>query len=222
MLPPPPSFLFCRVFACQVIFACNTASSLALRKIQSKYLKGSEEQERKILGVLIPVAEKAVKSTKNKHVGVIGTKATVGSEVYKKEINKLDKEIKVFSKACPLLVPFIEEDWHHKPEAKSILKKYLKPLKSANIDHLILGCTHYPLMKKEIQKVMGKKITLLSSGKITAQSLKEYLSRHPEIEKQLSKNRKREFLTTDDPVAFKKFTEKHFGMKIKMPSKISL
>ena len=205
-----------------IIFACNTASSISLKEIQEKYLNGPKEQERKILGVLIPIAEKAVKSTQNKHVGVIGTKATVGSEVYKKEINKLDKEIKVFSKACPLLVPFIEEDWHHKAEAKSILKKYLKPLKSANIDHLILGCTHYPLMKKEIKKVMGKKITLLSSGKITAQSLKDYLDRHPEIENKLSKNRKREFLTTDDPVTFKKFTEKHFGMKIKMPEKVKL
>ena len=205
-----------------IIFACNTASSVALRKIQAKYLQGSEEQERKILGVLIPVAEKAVKSTKNKHVGVIGTKATVGSEVYTKEINKLDKDIKVFSKACPLLVPFIEEDWHHKAEAKSILKKYLKPLKSANIDHLILGCTHYPLMKKEIKKVVGKKITLLSSGEITAQSLKDYLNRHPEIETKLSKNKKREFLTTDDPLSFKEFTEKHFGMKIKMPEKVEL
>ena len=205
-----------------IIFACNTTSSVALRKLQIKYLNGVSEQDRKILGVLIPVAEKAVKTTKNKHVGVIGTKATVRSLVYETEIKKLSSEINIFQKECPLLVPFIEEDWHHKIEAKSILKKYLKPLKSANIDTLILGCTHYPLMHSEIKKIMGSQISLLHSGEITAHSLKNYLKRHPEIERKLSKNKLREFLTTDDPLEFKKFTEKHFGMKIKMPEKVKL
>lgn len=205
-----------------IIFACNTASSVALRHIQQKYLKGKDEKDRKILGVLIPVAEKASKISKSKTVGVIGTKATISSKNYDKEIHKIDPEIKIHSKATPLLVPFIEEDWHHKPEAISILKKYLRPLKSCNIDTLILGCTHYPLMIKEIKKIMGKKINVLSSGEITAESLKDYLARHPEIESKLSKNGKREYLTTDDPGKFKNFTEKHFGMKIPQPKKISL
>ncbi|MDA1060195.1 MAG: glutamate racemase [bacterium] len=204
-----------------IIFACNTASSVALRFIQEKYLKGSKEEDRKVLGVLIPVAQEAMRRTGNNRVGVIGTKATINSKVYEKEISKLNPEVKVYSRACPLLVPFIEENWHHKPEAISILKKYLKPLKSCNIDTLILGCTHYPLMQKEIKKTM-KNVNILQSGEITAKSLRDYLERHPEIESKLSKNKSRKFLTTDDPKSFKEFTEKHFGMKIALPEKVSL
>lgn len=205
-----------------IIFACNTASAVALRHLQQKYLKGKEEKDRKILGVLIPVAEEAIKSTKNKRIAVVGTKATINSKSYEIEINKLDKTIKVYSAACPLLVPFIEEGWHKKPEATSVLKKYLRPIKTLNIDTLILGCTHYPLMMKNFKKIMGKKVKILSSGEITAKGLQSYLIRHPEIEKKLTKNKKREFLTTDDPMKFKEFTEKHFGMRISLPKKIEL
>ncbi|MBI2634184.1 glutamate racemase [Candidatus Peregrinibacteria bacterium] len=205
-----------------IIFACNTASSLALRHVQEKYLKGPNERERKILGVLIPVAEEAVKTTKNGHIGVIGTKATIQSKVYETEIHKLKPHIKVFQQACPLLVPFIEENWHKKPEANSILKKYLLPLKSTHIDTLIPGCTHYPLMIGQIEKYMGKKTKILHSGEITAGKLKEYLERHPEIDSKLAKNKNRTFFTTDNPRRFKEFTEQHFGMKIKMPAQIEL
>ncbi len=205
-----------------VIFACNTASSVALREIQQKYLKGKDEKERKILGVLIPVAEKAVRTTKTGRVGVVGTRATINSEAYTKEIHKLNPNIKVYSASCPLLVPFIEENWHTKPEAISVLKKYLLPLKSCNIDTLILGCTHYPLMIKDFKRIMGKKVTIFESGKITAESLKDYLSRHGEIEKKLSKNHSRTFLTTDDPLKFQQFVEKNMGMKIKKPQKVTL
>ncbi len=211
-----------------VIFACNTTSSAALRHVQQKYLNGPKEQDKKVLGVVIPMAEEVVKITRNNRIGVIGTRATINSQVYEKEIGKLSLKIKVYPKACPLLVPLIEEDWHKKPEAISILKKYLKPLKSCNIDTLVLGCTHYPLMIKEIKCIMGPKVKILSSGEITAKSLKDYLARHPEIESKLSKNPTRIhpaptcFLTTDDPAKFKSFTEKHFGMKIKMPEKVEL
>ena len=205
-----------------IIFACNTASSVALRHVQQKYLKGKNEKERKILGVLIPVAEEVSKITKSNRVGVIGTSATINSNVYEREIHKINPNIKVHQKACPLLVPLIEEDWHKKPEAISILKKYLKPIKSTNIDTLILGCTHYPLMMKDIKRIMGKKITVVPSGEITAKSLENYLSRHSEIEQKLSKNRKRKFFTTDNPEKFKIFTEKHFGMKIPLPQKVEL
>lgn len=205
-----------------IIFACNTASSVALRHVQEKYLKGEEENERKILGVLIPVAEEAISITKNQKVGVVGTKATINSKTYEKEIHQLNPHIKVYSKACPLLVPFIEEDWHKKPEAISILKKYLKPLKSCNIDTLILGCTHYPLMIKDFNRIMGPKIKILQSGQITAKKLKQYLQNHPEIESKLGKNKLKTFLTTGDPAKFKEFTEKHFGMKISTPQKVEL
>lgn len=205
-----------------VIFACNTASAVALREIQQEYLNGKTEKNRKILGVLIPVAERAVKKTKNKRIGVVGTRATINSKAYDREIHKISPEIKIYSKSCPLLVPFIEENWHNKPEAISILKKYLMPLKTCNIDTLILGCTHYPLMQKSFQKIMGKKVNILTSGEITAISLKDYLKRHPEIEKKLTKNHTRAYLTTDDPLKFKEFTEKNFHIKIKTPEKVEL
>lgn len=205
-----------------IIFACNTASSVALRHIQQKYSKRLLSENKRVLGVLIPVAEEVSKLSKTDRVGVIGTKATINSKVYEKEIHKINPAIKVYGKACPLLVPFIEEGWHKQPEALSILRKYLKPLKSANIDALILGCTHYPLMQKDIKRIMGKKVNILPSGEITARSLKTYLEKHPEIEKTLSKNKHRTFLTTDNPKTFKEFTEKHLGMRIKVPKQITI
>ncbi|MBU1152021.1 glutamate racemase [Patescibacteria group bacterium] len=196
-----------------IIFACNTASALALRHIQQKY------PDKKVLGVLIPVAEEAVKFKK---VGVVGTQATIKSNAYEEQIREISKETKVYSKACPLLVPFIEEDWHHRPEAISILKKYLRSIKSHNVESLILGCTHYPLMQKDFERIMGKKVKILNCGQIVAKKLVDYLKRHPEIEKEIPKNSKRQFLTTGDPKAFKEFIEKHFGMKISMPKQVSL
>lgn len=205
-----------------IIFACNTASSAALRKMQQKFLNGKEEKERKILGVLIPAAEEAAKITKNKRVAVVGTKATINACSYQREIKKIVSEIEVIQKACPLLVPLIEENWHNRPEAISILKKYLRPLKSQHPDTLILGCTHYPFMLTHFKRIMGKKVKVLTSGEIAAKSLKDYLQRHPEIEKKIARNQSREFLTTDDPIAFKEFIEKNMGMKISTPKKIVL
>lgn len=216
-----------------IIFACNTASAAALSHVQHKYLKGDKETDRKILGVLIPVAEKAVKTSKTGRIGLIGTRATVNSKAYEAEIAKVaaasssdstasSSKATLHSQACPLLVPFIEEGWHRKPEATSILKKYLFPLKTCNIDTLILGCTHYPFMQKEISRIMGKKTTVLPCGEATAHSLKDYLQRHPEIESKLSKGRKRDYLTTDSPERFQDFVQKNFGMKIKLPTKVNL
>ena len=207
-----------------IIFACNTASAVALRHIQQKYLKGKDEKDRKILGVLIPVAEEVIKQTKNNRVGVTGTFATINSDSYATEIHKINPNIKVYSQACPLLVPLIEEGWQDRPEAISILKKYLKPLRSCNIDTLILGCTHYPLMRKNFEKIMGKKVKVFDTGEVVAASLKDYLSRHPEIESKLTKSKKasRTFLTTDNPKKLQTFAEKYLGIKIKPPEKVSL
>ncbi len=205
-----------------IIFGCNTASSAALRHIQKKYLNGDQEKERKVLGVLIPVAEEIVKKSRNKRVAIVGTSATIKSKRYEEEIAKIDKDIKVYSKACPLLVPFIEEGWHKKPEAKSILKKYLRPLKSCNPDILVLGCTHYPLMQKDFKRIMGKKVEILASGEITARSLKSYLERHPEIESKLGKNASRQFLTTDCPEKMKTFAKDNLSMSLSSTHKIDL
>ncbi|OIP80915.1 glutamate racemase [Candidatus Peregrinibacteria bacterium CG22_combo_CG10-13_8_21_14_all_44_10] len=198
-----------------IIVACNTISGLALRHLQNKYIVDAGLKDKKnILGVIFPFSEEAATKTKNKRVGVVGTKGTISSRAYETEILKIDPEIEIFSMPCPLLVPFIEEGWHDKPEAKMVLKKYLRPMKSRHIDTLILGCTHYPLMMRDFKKYMGSKVHIVGDGSVLAKSLKDYLKRHPDIDKSLSRNGKRTYMTTDDPIKFKKMGEKFLGHPI--------
>ncbi|MBN1494664.1 glutamate racemase [Candidatus Peregrinibacteria bacterium] len=214
-------FLFAQG-ASLIITACNTVSSLALRHLQQKYLRDTGDKSKKILGVIKPVAEKAVEITKTYRIGVVGTRGTIESKAYDAELKHLNESVKVFSRACPLLVPLIEERWHHKPEARKILKTYLKPLKSANIDVLILGCTHYPLMHNDFQKYAGRRIKVLDTGKITALSLKDYLGRHPEIEEMLQKNHTRQYMTTDSPEKFMEFANRELHLNIKEVKKVQI
>lgn len=189
-----------------IIIACFTASALALRSLQEKYLRSasSKYRDRKILGVIRPVVE-AASQDGSARVGVVGTRGTIQSNAFEIELHHLNPKLSVTQQACPLLVPLIEEHWHTKPEAKMILKKYLRSLKSHNIDALILGCTHYPLMMKDFVRFMGKRTRVLHPGEIVAKSLSGYLQKHPEMEKQLTKNGTQRFLTTDDPARFGEF-----------------
>jgi len=198
-----------------IIIACNTASSEALRKLQQEYLpvkfkKGNQN----VLGVIRPLAEEAVEISKTKRIGVVGTRATINSNVYEKELKKLDSKVKVFQLACPLLVPLIEEGWHKKPEAKRILKKYLWHLKNKNIDTLILGCTHYPILIKDFQRIMGQQVQVLDSSQIIAEKLKDYLFRHSEIDKILEQKKKREYLVTDLNQNFEKMAREILDQKV--------
>jgi glutamate racemase len=188
-----------------VILACNTASSKALRRIQGEYSE-------KVLGVLIPAAEKAVEMTKNNKIGVIATKGTVFSKAFMREIKKLKPETEVFQEACPLLVPLIESG---EKNVKPVLEKCLKPLVKRGIDVLILGCTHYGLIKQDIEKITPKEIKILAEGKIVAQKLKDYLQRHKEIEEQLTKNSSIEILTTGLSSNFEKIGKKFFQKEFK-------
>lgn len=198
-----------------VIFACFTASALALRELQEKYLRNpqSKYKDRKILGVIRPVAEKAVGETKSGRIGVVGTRGTINSKAFNVELKNLRPKVSISSQACPLLVPLIEEHWHTKPEAKMILRKYLRPLKSHNIDTLILGCTHYPLMIADFKKIMGGRTKVLNSGEIAAESLVDYLKRHPEIEKQLTREKTGKFFTTDNAEKFAAFAKDFADMR---------
>jgi glutamate racemase len=204
-----------------VIIACNTASSEALREIQQKKLTGHHPDKR-VLGVVIPIAEEAAKSTQSKRVGVVGTRGTISSGTYDIEIKKINPVLKIYGQPCPLLVPLIEEGWANKPETKMILKKYLRSLKQARIDTLILGCTHYPFLINDFKKVMTKRVKVLDSPGIVAQKLHDYLTRHPEIDKGLEKNGKRIYYTTDDPVRFRDFGKKFLKTDIGKVSKVSL
>lgn len=179
---------------CQlVLIACNTASAEALRKIQQEYLP-AHYPDRKVLGVLIPTAEEVVEQTKNNKVGVIATAGTVGSKTYVTEIKKLNPDIEVIQQATPLLVPLVENN--AMKYAEPILGDYLAPLLEADIDTLILGCTHYPLLKELIRSKVGS-VNVVSQDEIMPKKLRDYLDRHPEVDKKLSKNSSRTFLTTD-------------------------
>ena len=218
--PPHQTFGSGGKHGCQlIILACNTASAEALRKIQQEYLP-LKYPKRRVLGVIRPTAEEAIKITKNNKIGVIGTERTVSSEAFIKEIKKLNSSIKVFQQACPLLVPMIEAGGHDWEGVDLILKKYLTPLIGKKIDTLILGCTHYPIIKDKIKKITGQ-IQLISQEEIIGPKLVDYLKRHPEIEKKLGKSKKRIFLTTDSTDRFQKLGSQFFGKKI-FPKIISL
>ncbi|MBT3690017.1 glutamate racemase [bacterium] len=206
------SFLFNK--GCHlIIIACNTASSEALRKLQQEWLP-SEYPDRKILGVIRPLAEVAVLESKYKKIGVVGTKATIESESYNKELKAQDNDLNIYTNACPLLVPLVEEGWLKNVATRMVIKKCLRPLKDRNIDTLILGCTHYPLLMKEFKAIAGKRVKVLDAPLIVAEKLADYLKKHSEIETQLEKNKTIHYYTTDSSDKFNKLGSKFLGEEI--------
>lgn len=189
-----------------IIVACNTASAVALSYLKKKF-------DLPLFGVIEPTVSKAVEMTKNKKIGIIGTRTTINSKIYQREIKKLDKKIKIYSQACPLLVPLVEENWIDKPETKSIVKAYLAPLKEKGIDVLVLACTHYSFLKEIIRQEMGEKIILIDSGEELVFFLKKFLDNHKEIEKKLTKNQKHRFFVSDLTPYFQKLHSDWLKMK---------
>lgn len=153
-----------------IVIACNTASALALDEMQQEF-------DLPILGVVKPGAKVAVETTVNKRIGLIGTEANIRSGVYTRYIKSLDDEAKVFEKACPLFVPLVEEGWLHDDITLQVASRYLEELKEKDIDALIMGCTHYPLIRSTIRKVMGDKVNLVNPAYETAIELKNLLER---------------------------------------------
>lgn len=201
-----------------VILACNTASAKALRTIQQKDLPTISPTKR-VLGVIRPTTEIVGKYSKTGHVGVLGTSGTVISNSYPIEIAKFYPELVVHQEACPMWVPIIENNEIDTKGADFFVKKHIENLlnQDKRIDTIILGCTHYPLLLDKIKKHVSENSVILSQGKIVAASLKEYLQRHPELEKQCSKGSTVEFYTTDDSDNFDKaaslFYEKQIHSK---------
>jgi len=196
-----------------IILACNTASSEALRKLQQDYLP-EKYPGKNILGVIRPLAEVANIVTRNKIIAVMGTRSTVESGSYIRELKLQNSKLKIIQQACPLLVPLIEENWEKASETKMILKKYIRPLKSHFPDTVILGCTHYGWLQKDIARYFGKNIKVLDSGEIVAKKLAEYLVQHPEYARSTKQKAKTIFLTTDDHKKFENSAEKYLGRKI--------
>lgn len=183
-----------------IIIACNTASAKALRNIQQLDLPVIAP-ERRVLGVIRPSVEKVSEITKNGHVGVVGTPGTVQSETYPIELEKwAGGSVKsVVQEACPLWVPLVENNEIDSGGAEYFVRKNISNIlqKDENIDTLILGCTHYPLLINQIKKFVPENIRILEQGEIVAEKLQDYLFRHPEIESKLSKNGRIKFQTTE-------------------------
>ncbi len=204
-----------------IILACNTASAKALRTIQQKDLPeinhkfeiiNHKSRRVNVLGVIRPTVEAVPEITKSKHVGILGTPATVSSESYVLELEKIALDLTISQQACPMWVPLIESGEHNSSGADYFVEKYIREIltKDPQIDTLVLGCTHYPLLKANIDKKHKNNkiipripiIRTIDKGKIETKSLKDYLERHPEYTSQLSLNGTCQYLTTENADRF--------------------
>ncbi|MCK5012614.1 MAG: glutamate racemase [Candidatus Omnitrophica bacterium] len=195
-----------------VVVACNSSSSYALDTLRRNFRVP-------VVGVIHPGAKKAIDLTKNKRVGVIATSATVASHEYVRTIKGYDKGVKVFAKACPLFVPLAEEGWFRKPVTVDIAKEYLAPLRSKNIDVLILGCTHYPFLKGALKKAVGGKVELIDSAKEVASAVRALLTAS-ENGKVSTRKPRHKFLISDRPQEFKRIAKNFLGRDIKHITKV--
>jgi len=206
-------FLFSK--NCQlIIFACNTASTQALRSIQQTHIP-KQHPGKNALGMIIPAAEAAVKTGTG--IGVIATESSVSSGAFEKEIVKLNPDAQVYSQACPLLVKLVETGEQDQEIINKVLDRYLQPLVDKKIDTLVLGCTHYGLLEEQIQNTLerlGSSAVIVHEGRVVAQKFKTYLSQHPEYQLKLSKGGTQIFYASDKTDTFKKLGSQYFGSEI--------
>lgn len=197
-----------------VIVACNTASALSLDAIRA-------HNDVPVIGVIEPGARQAIRLTRNGRVGVIGTKATIGSGSYEAWLKRLDPSVKVYSQACPLFVPLVEEGWLDGDVVAKVARQYLSPLKSFGIDTLILGCTHYPLLKDVIRQAMGARVRLVNSAEETAREARLLLGRlglaSPARRGRVSECR---FYVSDEPEPFRTLGERFLGSPVRTVAKV--
>ena len=197
-----------------IVVACNTASAFALDTIE-------KELDIPIIGVVKPGAKVAVKSTVNKRIGIIGTEGTINSELYTEYIHGIDPEVTVIGKACPLFCPLVEEGMLHDPVTDEVARRYLDELKKKDIDSLILGCTHYPLLRSTIRKIMGEQVNLVNPAYETAISLGEML-RNDEISASADSKPKYQFFVSDAAEKFMDFANSIMPIEIDETSKVNI
>lgn len=197
-----------------IIVACNTASAVALDELREKF-------ELPIIGMIEPGAKMASQNSRNGKIGVIGTYATINNGAYAHALKEINSEFKVFEKACPLFVPLAEEGWTNHQATKLIAEEYLAELKAEDIDTLILGCTHYPLLTDVIQEVMGEDVKLIDSGTAASMVVEEHLNGRGLLNTSNSYG-KGEFFVSDIPTKFKDVAERFLGTEITNISKIDL
>ena len=200
-----------------VILGCNTASAKALRTIQQHDLS-LLDPGRRVLGVIRPTAEVIGSLTKNRHVGLLATEGTVKSRSYQLEIRKLFPDIQVTGIACPFWVPLVEYNEADSPGADYFVKKRMDALarKDALIDTIILGCTHYPLLMPKIEKYKRPGVRIVAQGEYVANSLKDYLKRHPEMNAMCTKTGTCRYFTTENPIRFQESAQVFLHEKIQV------
>jgi len=194
-----------------VVVACNTSTAIALNRLQ-------EQLTIPVVGVIEPGVRRAVKNTKNKRVGVIGTEATIQSGAYTRALKAADSAIEVYSRACPLFVPLVEEGWTDNAVVEMTVKAYLGSFKQSGIDTLILGCTHYPLLKKAIRKFMGNRVRLVDSAEETAKEV-ELALRKGLLARKAGRGA-HSFFVTDAPDRFIKVGRRFLGEKVESAVRI--
>lgn len=192
-----------------IIVACNSAASVAGHILQ-------EEYDVPIMEVITPAVSQAVQASVSGRIGVIGTRATINSNIYEEQISALQSKAKVFSQSCPLLVPLVEEGWLAKRETKMILRRYLHPLRSHCVDTLVLGCTHYPLLSPLIKPRMGRRVRVIDSSLAVAQELKNYLTDNPAFAESLAKGGERHYYVSDMTEAVQSTASRIFGRKMNL------
>lgn len=199
-----------------IIIACNTASAKALRSIQQNDLLRIAGPNKRVLGVIRPTAEVIGTYTRNKKVGILATAGTVRSNSYPLEIHKFFHDIQVVQQACPMWVPLVENEEHDSPGADYFIKKNIHELleQDVEIDTVLLGCTHYPLMLKKIKEYMPADIQIIAQGNIVAKSLMDYLLRHSEIEHKLSLGNTLKLYTTDSGEDFSRKAAIFYGKEL--------
>lgn len=187
-----------------VILACNTASAKALRDIQQHYLPMSEDPTRRVLGVIRPTVEALDSMTTTGHIGILATLGTVTSHSYQAEIAKLYPELVVHEQACPMWVPLVENNESAGEGADYFVRKYIDELlgRAPEVDSLVLACTHFPLLRPKIEIYLPEHIRLISQGDLVADSLRDYLHRHPEMDARLSRSGAISYFTTEHPNKF--------------------
>ncbi len=194
---------------CQiVILACNTASAKALRKLQQQWLP-KYFPDRRILGMVVPTLEQVIKRKNIKRLGLLATRATVDSGVYRKELRKLTTPVRLFQRAAPKLVPLIED--HNFDQATVVLENYLQYFQQRAVDALIMGSTHYSLLKRQAKKIMGSRTIILSQDEIIPGRVAWYLRKHPKLRITLDQKHRRQFFATKVTPQFTKAVRDLFG-----------
>lgn len=197
-----------------IVVACNTASALALDVLV-------KESRVPVLGVIAPGARKAALSTKNGKIGIIATSSTIKSGAYADQIHALNRRIKVISRPCPLFVPLVEEGWFEHAVTYNVAREYLAPLKKAGVDTVILGCTHYPLLKNVLHSVMGPRVALVDSAEEVAAQVRQMLLQRRLLRMQLSPAT-HTFLVSDEPQNFQKLARRFLGGGVKEVKRVDV